>query len=188
MGIMNASSAVLWIIAFAALFTALYHDLRDRLIPNRLVLVVLCAAIGLRLVNNISTLGWSFLGVIIVAGLFYAIATRGWIGWGDAKMMAAATLLVPPQFVIPLVFEIAIAGGLLSCFYLIARATTKNSELAYETATGSRPSLLGSLMRSEVARINAGEPMPYAFAIAGGVAFQFVTQVMQCSFATSCLF
>ncbi len=183
---MNAPSAVLWIVAFAALFTALYHDLRDRLIPNRLVLVVLCAALGIRLANNISTIGWSLLCMVVVAGLFYVIATRKWIGWGDAKMMAAASLLVPPERVAPLVFEIAIAGGLLSCLYLVARATVKNTVFAYHTTAGTRSSPFGELVRSEVARINAGEPMPYAFAIFGGVVYQFGSQVMQCFSATSC--
>jgi prepilin peptidase CpaA len=187
---MNVPSAALWLVALIALANATARDLKERLVPNRLVLMVLCTAIGVRIVNDTAVIGWSILATAIVGLILYGLADLSWIGWGDAKMTAAASLLVPPLMVVPLMLEIAIAGGLLGCLYLFARLAVKRGALGHSTVGRRRltEGTFGKLVSSEAARIKAHEPMPYAFAIFGGVAYQFVGQVIGCYSAMHCSF
>jgi prepilin peptidase CpaA len=170
---------VLWIIAMVALSAASLRDLRDRLIPNELVLVVLSAAIGIRIENGLTAAGASVLATVIVAVIAYFLATREYIGWGDAKMIAAVSLLVPVRAVIPLVFDIVIAGGVLSCVYIIAWIGAGNRASVRLPTPASDTNLrrVDRLVRSEMERIAAHEPMPYALAILGGLSFWLLCQI-----------
>jgi prepilin peptidase CpaA len=169
----RTTDVVLWFIAIVALLVASVHDVRDRLIPNTLVLIVLGVAIGTRIGGGVAAAGLSLLATAIVAALAYFLADRDYIGWGDAKMIAATSLLVPPPIVAPLIFDIVIAGGLLGCLYVLARICLRPGS-SVSLATGkSRPgdSKFGRFVQAEMARIAAHEPMPYGVAILGGVSY-----------------
>ena len=164
--------AVAWVLAgaiLACLMLAIATDLARRIIPNGLVLVVLGCGLGLRLVAG----PWPLL-----ASLCGALAAYDLLGWGDAKLIAAVTFIVPVDLVIPLLLAIALAGGLLSCLYLTARFALRR------LAPFGRPALgepdhgwtLRGLARREGSRILANEPMPYAVAVLGGVAFGLVAR------------
>jgi prepilin peptidase CpaA len=169
----RTTDVILWLIAVIALAVASVHDVRDRLIPNTLVLVVLGVAIGTRIGGSLGATGLSILATVIVATVGYFLADREYIGWGDAKMIAAASLLVPPQIVVLLIFDIVLAGGVLSCLYLLARIGFKNQSgngpAAREVHRGD--STFSRFVRVEMARIAAREPMPYGVAIFGGVSY-----------------
>ena len=170
----RTTDVVLWFIALVALVVASVHDVRDRLIPNTLVLIVLGVAIGTRIGGGVAAAGLSILATAIVAALAYFLADRDYIGWGDAKMIAAASLLVPPSVVVPLLFDIAIAGGLLGCLYVLARLLLTQ---APSVGQATHPSKFGKFVRTEMARIAAHEPMPYGVAILGGVSYCILSVV-----------
>jgi prepilin peptidase CpaA len=199
----------------ACLSVAAATDLASRIIPNRVTLLVLCAGIALRFLSGLGSLWPSLLGPVAVLATIGLLASRDFIGWGDAKLIAAVSVAVPADRLPTLLLAIALAGGLLSCLYLAARFLLRRAPgLAYalpgQVASsvparqedvdgrarpghdegsdsgddGSRISLLPSptwlaaiprVASRERARILAGEPMPYAVAIAGGVLFTLAT-------------
>lgn len=176
---MDEVEVVLWVIAMVALSAASLYDLRDRLIPNELVLVVLSAGIGIRIDSGLAAAGLSVLATTIVAALAYFLAAREYIGWGDAKMIAATILLVPAHAALPLVFDIVIAGGVLSCLYIVGRIVMGRQIGASSgtQAVGAFGQNFKRLVRSEMARLAAREPMPYALAILGGLSFWILRQI-----------
>jgi prepilin peptidase CpaA len=199
----------------ACLSVAVATDLASRIIPNRLVLLVLCASIALRLLSAPNPPWLGLLGPIAVLLALGLLASRDLVGWGDAKLIAAVSVAVPPDRLLPLLFAIALAGGLLSCLYLAARLALRRAPVAAYALPGQvassvptrredtdgrdrpghderrgggdeggrvallpLPTWLSAISRvasRERARIMAGEPMPYAVAIAGGVIFSLAT-------------
>lgn len=185
---MNATYPVFWLIALAAMTVAAFQDVKHRLIPNLLVLIVLLAAVGLRVNGGFAAAGLSFVATAIVAGLLYLLADREYMGWGDAKMIAAASLLVPPQGVVLLMFCIVSAGGLLSCVYVLARLAVRHRPQSYYAAASCLGGGRGGIVQRELARIAAHKSMPYGIAILGGTFCWLLNRVIECSFATSCSF
>jgi prepilin peptidase CpaA len=182
----------------ACLSVAVATDLASRIIPNRLVLLVLCAGIALRLLSGPGSLWLGVLGPVAVLMTMALLASRDLVGWGDAKLIAAVSVAVPADRLPTLLLAIALAGGLLSCLYLASRYLLRrapgpayalpgpvaSSLPARGADEGSRVSLLPSptwlsaiprVAARERARILAGEPMPYAVAIAGGVLYTLAT-------------
>ena len=102
------------------LILAAASDLRDRIIPNRLVLWVLAAGLG----SRIASVGWgSWLSLVVGIAVFAPLsllARREVIGGGDAKMITAATFLAAPRETPALLLAIALAGGALALAALAA--------------------------------------------------------------------
>lgn len=159
-------SAAGWFGELIGLSLAAATDVRQRIIPNHLVLLLAANGIVLRLADRA---GWHAVAVSIItaAGVLVLLgqAVRlGAIGGGDAKLIAAVTLLVAPRDVPGLLIAIAIAGGLVSCLYFAVRRATQRQS----PAGMARPSHGCALHRAlcmERDRIAAGEPMPYALAV-----------------------
>lgn len=179
-------SFALWLAALVALFAAAVTDLKSRRIPNGLVLVVLAFAMMVQLLSGRDTLWLSLIiaGAVFVVG---AVLTRfDVVGGGDTKMISAATVLVPPATVPGLLLCIALAGGILSLFYLGASWLVRR-----DTAPAAGDAVPGAsefdhLVRLEAARMRANEPMPYGVAIFGGVLGLVLIGVLSCMSATSC--
>ena len=168
----------------AGLVAASVTDIRERLIHNEVVLFVLAVGIALRLISTPELLWLSLAGaalLLLVLGLF---ARFDIIGGGDAKLIAVSMLLLPPQHDAQLIANIAIAGGFLSCLYLTARIVQRRK--APVQPCGDRENSRG-FFRDEFTKVRAGEPMPYALAILGGVTYSIVTEAIPCIYATSCL-
>ena len=93
------------------------------------------------------------------------------IGGGDLKLISAVTLLVPPERVGQLLIEIALAGGVLSCVYLVARYALRSLSATPSLAADAAGPEAGFalIIRTERDRIAAGGPLPYALAVLGGV-------------------
>jgi prepilin peptidase CpaA len=172
--------------AFACLLAAAAADIMARIIPNRLVLAVMIAGFALRLLASPRML-WASLAVwVVVLGLLGVLASYAVLGWGDAKLIAAVTLLVPPGEVASLLPAIAIAGGVLACAYLAAwRVFRHTTPSCVQSPDITRRGLAGILDR-EHARILAKEPMPYALAVLGGVVYQTASEAVRCWPATYC--
>jgi prepilin peptidase CpaA len=184
----------------ACLPVAVATDVASRIIPNRLVLLVLACGITLRLLSGPSPLWPGLLGLGTVLVTMGLLAGRGFVGWGDAKLIAAVSVAVPADRLPTLLLAIALAGGLLSCLYLAGRSllrraprplyalpgpmASREADAAgpatprHDRGSGPPSTWLSAIHRvasRERARILAGEPMPYAVAIAGGVLFTLAT-------------
>jgi hypothetical protein len=80
---------------------------------------------------------------------------------------------------VPLLLNIALAGGLLSCFYLTLLLFAKN---AHHPARR----FMSHLFSREPGKTKGSKSMPYALAILGGVTAYILSEVFQCFNATSC--
>jgi prepilin peptidase CpaA len=166
-----------WLASLILLSVAAGMDLTHRRIPNEIVAAV--AAIGLTQ-GIIAKPGQVWLSLLVAFVLLFGLGTLAHhqvIGGGDAKLISAVTLLVPSEGVGQLLIDIALAGGVLSCIYLLARyalgSLTAASSGAREVA---RPeSGFALTIRTERVRIAAGGPLPYALAVWGG-ALIYVTR------------
>lgn len=177
-----------WPAAFVLLAAGARTDLRDRIIPNELAAAI--AAIGLAqgLVARPGMVGFSVLAAIAVFCGLGVLSHFKVIGGGDLKLISAVTFLVPPDRVGQLLIEIALAGGLLSCLYLALRYGRKNLNTSQSATVEAGPPENGlvRMIKTERARIAAGDPMPYALAVAGGVGIYIAREFFQCYYAMSC--
>ncbi len=174
-------AAAFWLLSgliVTCLGVAAATDLGSRIIPNRLALLVLCFGLGLRLLPGSAPLGVSLLSALVVLSGLGLLASYDLIGWGDAKLITAVTFAVPPDRVVPLLLAITIAGGLLSCLYLLARLVLRQvmSGLSYATPGADPTWSLRRFVQREGARILANEPMPYALAVLGGTLYGLTTE------------
>jgi prepilin peptidase CpaA len=145
-------------------------DLKQRRIPNGIVAAV--AAIGLTQ-GIIARPGQVWLSLLVAFIVLYALGTLAHhqvIGGGDAKLISAVTLLVPPAGAGQILIDIALAGGVLSCIYLLARFALGSLPAASSGAGEvARPEAgIALTVRTERVRIAAGGPLPYAVAVLGG--------------------
>ena len=185
-------SAMLLIVSVAALFAAALVDLWHRIIPNRLVLVVVACGVGRRLLSAPGLIWFDLLGaasIVIALGL---LAHHEWIGGGDVKLIAAVSLLFPLSDVGAVLLNIAVAGGFMGVAYLAMRAIVtripKPRFCPAEPQEDVRDTTWGfeHLLSGERMRIAAGEPMPYALAVLGGVIYRIVSEAIQCLSGTFC--
>lgn len=187
MGILLPIYMVSWPASLILLAVSARTDLRDRIIPNKLVAAV--AAIGLAqcLVARPGLVWLSLLAGLVVFSGLSLVAHYKIIGGGDMKLISAATLLVPPDRVGQLLIEIALAGGVLSCIYLATHYWLKSqrallsSAMAVDPQSGHAP-----MIETERARIAAGDPLPYALAVLGGIIIYIAREFFQCFYAMSC--
>jgi prepilin peptidase CpaA len=153
--------------AVALLCVASLNDVAVRTIPDLASVGVAVIGITLRLIDH--TL---FLGLAAAAAVFAlaALCWRcGWLGGGDAKLLAACALLVPPVQVTQLVLATALAGGALACLYLaMGRMTTLCSMPAHG---GRSHTLVIRVYRAERWRARRRGSLPYGCAIAVAAVF-----------------
>jgi prepilin peptidase CpaA len=147
----------------------------------------LFAGLGLRLTFSPGLLWLSVAGAILLVVVLGQFTRFDIIGGGDAKLIAATMLLLPPQRDAQLMLNIAMAGGMLSCVYLLAR-TALRKRLALRTAAPIRGATEpeSTLVSRELANICAGAPVPYALAIAAGATYSILTEAVSCVSGTSC--
>ena len=176
-----------WAVSLGALAVSSAIDVKRRIIPNECaVLIALCGLV----LNFQHGMGQALTGLAVALAVVLALgvlAHYGLTGGGDVKLIGAATLLVPPAGVGLLLVEIALAGGVVSCAYLAAGYALRRARSARQTAPDrSTPVTEGHWFAEESARIAAGDPMPYALAVLGGVTYHFIRELHQCFSAMSC--
>src|SRR5215469_4757412 len=101
-----------WLSELLGLSIAAAIDVRSRIIPDRVVLLLVANGLALRL----GMAGWHQAAIsLLAAGAILLVlgqaARHGLIGGGDAKLIAAVALFVPVADVPALVLAIALAGG-----------------------------------------------------------------------------
>ncbi len=144
----------------ALLFIAACHDAISRTIPNW-VPAALALVAGIALLGSPAAWG-GLLSAALVFAAAVALWRLGWIGGGDAKLLGAIGLLVPPGRIGGTVTMIALTGGLLALPYVVCRGRIARP-------APIRPSgLAARALRAERFRLRRGGPLPYAVAIAIG--------------------
>lgn len=145
------------LVAFAGLMvTAGLSDAVRFTIPNWL-----CGAIAglFPLMVLAAGLGWTGAGLHLAAGLValvagFALFAPGWIGGGDAKLIAVAALWMGWHDLLAFILCTALAGGVLVVLLIAARRMAPAVRLP-----------AGWVARTAFAE---GAPVPYGIAIAAG--------------------
>ena len=176
--------------SLVGLLAVAISDLKERIVPNRLVILIASGGVALRLLSAPELLWVNLLAAAVLFVVLGRLSHHDWIGGGDAKLIAAVTLLVPATDIGRLLFAIAMVGGLMSCTYLAARfMITRTPALRHRLADGGvEMHGVAGLFSHECARIAGGEPMPYALAVVGGVLCLFLGEALICLSAISCSF
>ena len=148
------------VLAGALLVAATLWDVALRTIPNILCASLAILALGLRGADH--EIAEGLIAGLVVFILAFGCWSRGWLGGGDVKLLAATALLVPPGGVPSLLAAIAITGGGLAILYLAM-------SWVLPTPQGQRPvRTVARLLRMERWRIRRRHSLPYAFAITAG--------------------
>lgn len=150
---------VLAVVIFAAAMAiAAFEDFRRLVIPN-LLPIALCLTWPLYFATHGPTLAGGVGAVGCALAAFFAGAVlfaRGWLGGGDVKLLAAATLWAGPSGTPALLMLTGVLGGVLALFLLLPFGS--------QLATAGRI-MLGQT--SPTTERGFGMPVPYGIAIAG---------------------
>jgi prepilin peptidase CpaA len=147
--------AILTVMPGAVAFAAAM-DLLTMTIPNRVSLALLLAFLPLGAAAGLDA--WAllehFAAGAAMLGFGVLLFIPGWIGGGDAKLLAAIALWVGFDNLASYVFYVALAGGMLALLFSAARSLPL-----------PRP-LLGEAWAQRLHRQDAG--IPYGLALAAG--------------------
>ncbi len=144
----------------AAMVAAALSDIARMTIPNRLQVVLASAFVPAALAAGLSfeTIGFHALTAAFALSVTFGCFAAGWMGGGDAKLIAGAALwLGPTPHLVQFVLVGTALGGVLTLLVLAARA-------ALAPTTGV--AFLDRLLTRTV-----GVPYGVALGIAGLVAF-----------------
>lgn len=117
------------------LLAALAGDLRRRIIPNRLNLLIATAGAGLWLTGGEPSLFGALMQVGVALMLFCfcaALFELGQMGGGDVKMIAATSLAFAPLENVKLLAIMSVAGGVLTVVMVV---------LSLARSQGARPAV-----------------------------------------------
>jgi prepilin peptidase CpaA len=178
-------AAISWSAIMASLLGSVAMDIKERIIPNGYVLVIAVAGTALRFGTEGPSAWISVLAAAAVFLVLIVLSNLGVMGGGDAKLIAAVTLLAAPNRVAFLILCVALAGGMVACLYLLARAWLSSPSRRF-IASDLPGEIRHRPLYAEAARILAGEPMPYALAVLGGVVLFSIIEVTQCVSVMSC--
>jgi prepilin peptidase CpaA len=146
------------LLGFAGLMlAAAFEDLRRLIIPNMLTLAI-CLLWPIRLLAEPSLYGsLGALGCALAVFLAGALCfSRGYIGGGDVKLLAAATLWAGPAGTPALLLLTGILGGVLAMFLMMPPGA-HIAAMARVKLGPAEPSAASGL----------ATPIPYGIAIAG---------------------
>ena len=101
-------------------------DLGTMRIPNRLILLLLAGyVVAIPLVPlTMQHVVWSVGAAVTVFALGFAGFSLGWMGGGDVKLMAVATLWLGAGNAAPFIFYTSMFGAILTVVILIFRSVT----------------------------------------------------------------
>lgn len=177
---------VLWTAILVLLFASARTDLADRIIPNRFVILIATAALLLSIMIRPDLTLLNLLFALIVFLPLGTLVHYGFLGGGDAKLITAVTLFVPPSHISQLLITISLAGGLLSAAYLAAHLPAKFAWRRSDAARAMQPSKSGRHHRQAGADAVAHQTVPYAVAVLAGTCIYLASELYKCFYATSC--
>ena len=132
----------------AILAVAALHDIAARTVPNWMAGLLAVLGVAWQL-QHFPQFG-GFLASLVVFLVSALCWRRGWMGGGDVKLLAAASLVVPPGQVIQFIAAVALIGAVLAFIYLGARRVV--APPASRRPTG----LVARAVRAEQWRIRRG--------------------------------
>jgi prepilin peptidase CpaA len=163
------------VIAFSLVIAC---DLKQQIVPNRMVIVVASAGVILRLISEPALIWINLLVAALTLFMLARLVAFDLVGGGDAKLIAATTLLTNAESVPFLLFQIVMAGGILCVSYLAARLAEPMAFPVKPHAIKNVGTTLHDIRFSLPARLRRAlsEPVPYSLAIAMGAAYHAVTR------------
>jgi prepilin peptidase CpaA len=112
---------VVMIIAALILAAVAYGDVRTRRIPNGLVYAIsILGLLRLMLAGDWAAAGYTLAAGFLVLAVGVLMFWRGFLGGGDAKLLAAAVLLVGYRDLFDFLFLMSIFGGFVALAVLAA--------------------------------------------------------------------
>ena len=148
------ADAGMLLMGLAVLASALF-DLRTYEIPDTITVVIIIAVV----LFGLGTPGFDWASHAAAGGAFFGFGllafARGWLGGGDVKVMTGCACWATLGSLAEQVVLIAIAGGVLALVLILLRRS-----LALAGVTGENAPRL----------VRVGAHLPYAVAIAGGMA------------------
>lgn len=91
-------------------------DIKYRLIPNTLSMIIAALWVPYALFMTGEML-YPFITALVILVLAFAAFAAGWIGGGDAKLLAVCALWMGPDQIAPFLFQTAMAGGALALLW-----------------------------------------------------------------------
>jgi len=158
--------AILWLASLTGLFAAAVTDFQKRIIPDGLVFLTAGCGVAIRLLLEPSSAAPSAFIAFAILLILGFLARRSVIGGGDAKLIAAVTLLFAPADLGMLLLSIALAGGVLSGVYLLAHGLARKSVPA-----------------GSIGRVAVDASVPYGVAIFAGTTVIATIKAYQWMFA-----
>lgn len=161
-------TVLLWVPFFLVLLLAVRSDLRERRVSNRLTGVLLLAGI----VASMSRFGWSagmqhaLSGAALGMAIWFPMYLFRLMGAGDVKLFAAGAAWLGWQATLVAAFATGLLGGVLGLMWLLLRQGGTAGVMALLHAVRA-PQLL------QLKELDRRERVPYALAIAGGLACGF---------------
>ena len=121
---------------------AAVEDLRRQKIPDPVVLAIAVTSPLVAVLGGDRDIAWHLAcgGGILVIGL--ALAWVGWLGAGDAKLMAAVSCWTGFGGLVPFLCATALSGALIALAYLIASRRHRGMPLAPAIAIGTLVAVL----------------------------------------------
>jgi len=153
-------------IAIALLLAvAVCFDLKFRIIPNWLCGCIIALGLSFQFASNgLAGLGMALAGMALALAIFIPLYAMGWMGAGDAKLIAALGTFFGPLGTANLILFTLIAGGVMALVHIVGRRSV--------------------VVAPWLIRFYAPDPrstkvfFPYALAIAaGGICANFFTLV-----------
>ena len=151
-----------WIILLSLLLPALYYDIAERRIPNKLIaifLIVIPAALWI--VQGSSVLPSHLAAAVIVFLLVFVFWLLGWLGAGDVKLLSLVALTVGLSQVTELLLNTALCGLPLAVAAIVLKGTFRQTGKRIFAVVRGTPA-------SEMEQEANQAKLPYAVAIAAG--------------------
>ena len=158
-------------LALGLLMAAAWNDLALRVIPDQLCVLLAILGVAFRLHSGWIELTFSVFTSLLLFFLLFVLFTRGIVGGGDVKLAVAVALWLSPPDCYMFLVATALAGGALGLVHLVLRKVLAPALAAGPPTAGrlAHPRHVGlRIMRVELKRIAARQPLPYGVALAAG--------------------
>jgi prepilin peptidase CpaA len=161
------------VLVCAACLASVYYDVRWRRIPNAITLPLILLG---PLVASLG--GWphffsslQLLAVLLVGGLL--MHKTGWLGGGDIKLAIGIGVMLGYPSAVTFLLATGIAGGLIAFGVAVARRRTAMLATQLRSAIGGLAA--GTTAVAPLATAPVDERIPYALALAAGLAVTLIS-------------